>query len=171
MFEADYTYGVALARRGFWQYLRHSLVLPLAGVLTVAAFGYALAFSSQIPMFSGVVVGMVMGYLLLIVRSYRQAVRTGRFYADSNVHVRIDEAGLSLSSPRLSSTCPWGSLSGMRTTREFLFLTLKDTSRTVVMPIGALPPAAIEFVRARVPERGGRRNAAGAATGASGGRP
>lgn len=155
-FDSSYEYTPALAAR----MARRSLRVQYGGFLITLIppflFGIYLLGDHSYHWLSGFLCGTVFSLILVLINWYRAAVGAAKIYAGQPISVHLDSVGLHLSSPVLTSACPWKSIAAVHRIPEGLLLVRRGSAQLVPMPMQALTPESIAFIMACVHAAGGR---------------
>ena len=156
LFESSYEYTPALAAR----LARRELRSRYGGFLIALAMGFAWALlclrSSTLHWLSGFLMGLVAAFALMLVRWYRGTIAAASAYSGAPISVRLDDAGIHLSSSVINSECPWTSVAAVHRIPEGLLLIRRGSQQAVPVPHQTLSPEAVAFVVTAVRTAGGR---------------
>lgn len=104
--------------------------------------------------FSGIFLGLITAYLLMVLSSYRAFTRE---LGAMVVTASVSESGLHFDVDSVTSTAPWTQVKTIRFTPHALVCQLRSRSRPVLVPRAALTPDVAAFIVSHVEAAGGRR--------------
>ncbi|MFN7987928.1 MAG: YcxB family protein [Thermoanaerobaculia bacterium] len=155
-FDSSYDYTPALVAR----FARSELRSRYGGFLMALGMAFAWSLlclrSSTLVWLSGFLMGFVAAFGVMLWKWYRGALASASVYAGAPISVRLDTAGIRLSSPVLTSECPWSSVAALHRLPEGFLLVRKGSQQAVPLPREALSPEAAAFLVSAVREAGGR---------------
>jgi hypothetical protein len=150
-FERSYEHTRPLARRGYLEWLahRHGHVLAtLLGLFVLAAWHAARG--GVYRGLASFVAGGLATYFALLVRPAGGRAEDPADEAPLPVRVRLDVAGVHISSRLGESTTPWTAIRGVYATWSFVALMRRSSAQPLMVPTRALGDAACAFLRDQV---------------------
>ncbi len=156
MIEATYRYDRAVARDAFFRLLWRFSGGALLGAALALAWVVWTARMAETRWLSGLVAGLVLAYVLLLLRSYRSAMAVAEVHAAAPITLRMTPEAIAFESVLGSSTSPWTAVSGVFAASGYVVLRRKGTPSAVTIPAGSLTPEALAFLLERAREAGAR---------------
>jgi YcxB-like protein len=148
MVERTYTYSAPIIRKAIWEstWLTYGGLLLGLIVLLLIAFFIAIG-DHPLLWLSGFIAGAAITYFLLILRSYLFASQKLKAYEGVETQLGFYERSIAVNSLVMSSSLPWSSVTRLKTTRSFLFLTLVGSAQPVLVPLNIFSADEIEFIK------------------------
>ncbi len=148
MVQRTYTYSPPIIRKAIWELTWLTYGGLLLGIIVFLLIALLIAIGDHpLLWMSGFIAGIAITYLVLIVRSYLFGARKLEAYNGVEIQLGFDERGVTVNSAVLSSSLPWNSLTRLKMTRNFLFLSLVGSAQPVLVPLNILSADDIEFIK------------------------